>query len=64
MSNQKKPRFSQEQIEYLERVFPEPVGLDDLPTLYSRLGQRQVLAHIKSINNVEVRLVPVQRDLQ
>ena len=54
----KHPRFSAEQVQYLERMFPETnspgQGFADLQY---RAGQRSVLEHIRRDAMVEVRYV-------
>lgn len=62
-SDQKRNRivFQQEQIEWLERIFPEISSLAEPLEMAHRAGQRAVLARIKQESNVEVRHVPVQR---
>lgn len=59
MSTQK-IRFSQEQIQYLERMFPEQISLGKHDEIVYQRGQRSVLQLIKEQNKVEVRLVPIQ----
>jgi len=60
MSAPNKIRFTQEQIQYLERLFPEQVGLGKHDEIVYQRGQRSVLQLIKEQNKVEVRLVPLQ----
>jgi len=59
MSTQK-IRFSQEQIQYLERLFPEQISLGKHDEIVYQRGQRSVLQLIKEQSKVEVRLVPLQ----
>ena len=40
------PVFNKEQLEYLNRVFPENTDVLDNSNMYYRAGQRQVLSHI------------------
>ena len=40
------PVFNKEQLEYLNRVFPENTDVLDNSSMYYRAGQRQVLSHI------------------
>jgi hypothetical protein len=62
-SDQKRIMFTQEQIEWLERMYPEVTGNYPEDELRYRAGQRNVLARIKQECHVEVRLVPVQRSV-
>ena len=39
------PVFNKEQLEYLNRVFPENTDVLDNSSMYYRAGQRQVLSH-------------------
>ncbi len=41
------PVFNKEQLDYLNRVFPENTDVLDNPNMYYRAGQRQVLSHIE-----------------
>ena len=41
------PVFNKEQLEYLNRVFPENTDVLDNSDMYYRAGQRQVLSHIE-----------------
>lgn len=41
------PVFNKEQLEYLNRVFPENTDVLDNSNMYYRAGQRQVLSHIE-----------------
>lgn len=41
------PVFNKEQLEYLNRVFPENTDVLDNSSMYYRAGQRQVLSHIE-----------------
>ena len=41
------PVFNKEQLEYLNRVFPENTDVLELSSMYYRAGQRQVLSHIE-----------------
>lgn len=41
------PVFTKEQLEYLNRVFPENTDVLDNSSMYYRAGQRQVLSHIE-----------------
>lgn len=41
------PVFTKEQLEYLNRVFPENTDVLDNSNMYYRAGQRQVLYHIE-----------------
>ena len=62
-SDQKRSRivFTQVQIEWLEKLYPEITTLADGPEMLHRAGQRSVLARIKQESNVEVRHVPLPR---
>lgn len=62
-SDQKRQRvmFSQAQIDWLERIYPEVTSLDKHDELVYRQGQRSVLARIKQESQVEVRIVPTNR---
>lgn len=64
-SDQKRNRivFQPAQLEWLEKLFPEVTSLMNHDELVYRQGQRSVLSRIKSESNVEVRLVPVQRNV-
>lgn len=53
--------FSQQQIEWLEKQFPERSDLCSVGEMTHRTGQRSVLACIKQQCKVEQRLVPIQR---
>lgn len=58
----KHPRFSAEQVQYLERMFPETNGPGQgFAELQYRAGQRSVLEHIRRDAMVEVRYV--QREI-
>lgn len=58
----KHPRFSAEQVQYLERMFPEINGPGQgFADLQYRAGQRSVLEHIRRDAMVEVRYV--QREI-
>lgn len=63
MSSSTKPaiRFTQEQIEWLEKEFPERSDVQPTEDILHRCGQRSVLARIKQQCRVEQRLVPVYR---
>lgn len=63
-SDQKRNRivFTQEQIQWLERLYPEITSNDSPEDLRYRAGQRSVLSRIKQESRVEVRLVPVRSD--
>lgn len=52
--------FSQHQIEWLEKEFPERSDLCSVGEMTHRTGQRSVLARIKQQCKVEQRLVPIQ----
>ncbi len=54
-------QFSQIQIEWLEKEYPERSDLAPADDLIYRNGQRSVLARIKQQCRVEQRLVPVYR---
>lgn len=41
------PVFNKEQLDYLNRVFPENTDVLDNSNMYYRAGQRQVLSHIE-----------------
>ena len=41
------PVFNKEQLDYLNRVFPENTDVLDNSNMYYRAGQRQVLQHIE-----------------
>ena len=41
------PVFNKEQLEYLNKVFPENTDVLDNSSMYYRAGQRQVLSHIE-----------------
>jgi hypothetical protein len=43
------PVFNKEQLEYLNRVFPENTDVLDNSSMYYRAGQRQVLYHIEHL---------------
>lgn len=43
------PVFNKEQLEYLNRVFPENTDVLELSSMYYRAGQRQVLYHIEHL---------------
>lgn len=59
-SSTKQPiQFSQSQIEWLEKEFPERSDLVSVGEMTHRTGQRSVLARIKQQCKVEQRLVPV-----
>lgn len=58
MSNTQKLRFSEYQIQELERLYPEQTGIGTLEEMLYRAGQRSVLQHIKEISKVQVRIVP------
>lgn len=62
MSSSTKPTisFSQAQIEWLEKEYPERSDLVSVGEMTHRTGQRSVLARIKQHCRVEQRLVPVQ----
>lgn len=62
-SDQKRVMFTQEQIEWLEKLYPEVCTNDSDADMRYRAGQRSVLARIKQQCHVEVRLVPVQRSV-
>lgn len=64
-SDQKRNRivFQQEQIEWLERIFQEVSSLAEPLEMAHRAGQRSVLARIKQESQVEVRYVPIRRDV-
>lgn len=51
-------RFTQEQIQYLEKLYPEITTQAPYQDVLFRMGQRSVLARIKELSKVEVRLVP------
>lgn len=56
------PRFSAEQVQYLERMFPEFNGPGQgFAELQYRAGQRSVLEQIRRDAKVEVRYV--QREI-
>lgn len=58
----KHPRFSAEQVQYLERMFPETIGPGQgFAELQYRAGQRSVLEHIRRDAMVGVRFV--QREI-
>lgn len=58
----KHPRFSAEQVQYLEHMFPEINGPGQgFADLQYRAGQRSVLEHIRRNAMVEVRYV--QREI-
>lgn len=60
--NNKHPRFSAEQVQYLEQMFPEYSGPGQgFAELQYRAGQRSVLEQIRRDAKVEVRLV--QREI-
>ena len=61
MSSDQKVTFTREQIEWLERTFPEDPYEEDPEMLIRKAGQRSVLARIKQISRVETRYVPVHR---
>lgn len=63
MASSTKPtiQFSQEQIEWLEKEFPERSDLCSVGEMTHRTGQRSVLSRIKQQCRVEQRLVPVYR---
>lgn len=54
-------QFTQAQIEWLEKEFPERSDLCPVGEMAHRTGQRSVLARIKQQCRVEQRLVPVYR---
>jgi hypothetical protein len=62
-SDQKRIRipFTQAQIEWLERLYPEVTSQSTEQEMLYRAGQRSVLSRIKQESQVEVRLVPVNR---
>lgn len=41
------PVFNKEQLDYLNRVFPENTDVLDNSNMYYRAGQRQVLSHVE-----------------
>ncbi|ARW59012.1 hypothetical protein FDJ56_gp39 [Pectobacterium phage vB_PatP_CB5] len=54
----KRPRFSAEQVQLLEQMFPEQTGSgQSFSDLQYRAGQRSVLDFIKRSAMVEVRYV-------
>lgn len=54
----KRPRFSAEQVQLLEQMFPEQTGSgQSFSDLQYRAGQRSVLDFIKNSAMVEVRFV-------
>jgi hypothetical protein len=63
MSSSTKPtiRFTQEQIEWLEKEFPERSDKQPADEIQYQRGQRSVLSRIKQQCRVEQRLVPVYR---
>jgi hypothetical protein len=61
MSSDQKVTFTREQIEWLEREFPEDPYEESSDQLIRKAGQRSVLARIKQISRVETRYVPVHR---
>lgn len=51
-----KPKFTDEQIVYLNKVFPENTTVPkDSSELYTRLGIRQVIKHIEQIRKGELK---------
>lgn len=60
MTSAQKVRFTAEQIQYLEKIFPEQTGLGKHDDIVYQRGQRSVLQYIKEQCRVEVRLVPIQ----
>lgn len=47
MNSPKVPNFTSDQIDYLNKTFPEVTAMcDNSKELYRRLGNRQVIQHI------------------
>lgn len=64
-SAQKQPdvRFTIQQIEWLERIYPEITALEDHGKMAYNLGQRSVINRIKQQSKVVNRNVSIASDL-
>lgn len=52
------PQFTKEHIAWLEKVFPEQVHEPKSPyDLYTRLGARQVVNHIKKVHEDQLKRI-------
>lgn len=58
-SDQKNVTFTVEQIDWLEKQFPERMGLYEDREMVLVAGQRSVLQRIKQVSRVETRNVPI-----
>lgn len=58
-SDQKNVTFTVEQIDWLEKQFPERMGLCEDREMVLVAGQRSVLQRIKQVSRVETRNVPI-----
>lgn len=60
-SDQRQPKilFSQDQIAWLERMFPEETNIGRHDEILFNRGQRSVLKRIKEQTRVEIRIVPI-----
>lgn len=62
-SAQKQPIFTIEQIEWLDKMFPETTMLVEHDEMIYHMGKRHVLTVIKEVSKVRTRNVSVQSDL-